>query len=79
MPTVLWQAGFRLFFFSNEGSPREPAHAHVKVGGSEAKFWIRPVRLAANKGLSARQLLDAQQIVQANEALIERMWNEHFS
>ncbi|HLH91701.1 MAG TPA: DUF4160 domain-containing protein [Xanthobacteraceae bacterium] len=33
MPVVLRESGLRYFLFSNESSPREPAHVHVKGGG----------------------------------------------
>jgi hypothetical protein len=47
MPVVVRVAGFRLFFYANEGQPREPVHVHVERGDGEAKFWINPeVRLA---------------------------------
>jgi hypothetical protein len=40
MPVVLRYKGFRFFFYSNEGSPREPVHVHVHVLGAdgEAKY-----------------------------------------
>ncbi len=80
MPTVLREGRFRVFFYSNEGDPREPVHAHVEVGGDgrQAKFWLRPVRLASNHGLSARDLLEAAGLMEDNEAAIERRWDEHF-
>jgi hypothetical protein len=42
MPAVFRYKGFRFFFYSNEGSPREPVHVHVRGDGGEAKFWLRP-------------------------------------
>ena len=42
MPTVFRERGFKFFFYSNEGSPREPAHIHVEKDSAEAKFWLRP-------------------------------------
>ena len=51
MPTVFRQDGFRFFFYSNEGDPREPVHVHAMRGGSEAKFRLAPeVILAASAG-----------------------------
>jgi hypothetical protein len=54
MPVVLRAAGFVLFFFSNEGDPREPVHVHVRRAGALAKFLITPVRLAQSRGFDAR-------------------------
>ncbi len=57
MPTILVEEGFRFFFYSNEGSPREPVHIHVEKGDAEAKFWLRPeVSVAYNDGYDARTL-----------------------
>jgi hypothetical protein len=49
MPTVSLDRGFRFFFYSNEGLPREAVHIHVEKDDVEAKFWLRPeVKLAYN-------------------------------
>ena len=40
MPTIFRHRGYRFFFFSNEGDPREPPHVHVGGGSDEAKFWV---------------------------------------
>jgi len=47
MPTVFRERGFRFFFYSNEGMPREPLHIRIEKGDAEAKFWLEPeVQLA---------------------------------
>ena len=38
MPTILLVAGWRFFFYSNEGT--EPIHIHCQKGDAEAKFWL---------------------------------------
>lgn len=79
MPTVFRYKGFRFFFYSNEGSPREPLHVHVMGAGGDAKFWLFPqVTLADSDGLDARTLRELLRVVGDNSALIERAWNEHF-
>jgi hypothetical protein len=79
MPTVFRERGFRFFFYSNEGNPREPVHIHVERDSVEAKFWLYPqVQVAYNDGYDARTLRELQWIVTANRELIERAWNEHF-
>lgn len=79
MPTVFRERGFRFFFYSNEGSPREKVHIHVEKGGAEAKFWLEPeVRLAYNDGYDARTLREALEIVLANRERVKRAWNEFF-
>jgi len=47
MPVVFRLNGFKFFFYSNEGDPREPPHIHVTKGGAKAKFWLRPVALVS--------------------------------
>ena len=41
-PTILRFKAYRLFFFSNEGSPLEPIHVHIRKGQALAKFWLEP-------------------------------------
>jgi len=79
MPVVMRVAGFRLFFYANEGQPREPVHVHVERGDGEAKFWINPdVRVAYNDGMDAKALREALELVEANRERIEQAWHEFF-
>lgn len=79
MPTVFRFDGFRVFFYSNEGDPREPVHVHAMGDGGEAKFWMRPeVTVARSAGLDARTLRRLAQVVEARRDEIERAWDEHF-
>jgi hypothetical protein len=79
MPTVFRYEGFRFYFVSNEGDPREPVHVHVRRDGIEAKFWVIPeVLIAYNGGYSPRTLRELVQIVEANRESIVRSWNGHF-
>ena len=80
MPVVFRYKGFRFFFYSNEGSPREPMHVHVRLGSSEAKLWLEPrVRVASSFGFDASTLRELVEVAQGNRALIERTWHEYFS
>ena len=57
MPVVFRYKGFRFFFYSNEGSPREPVHVLVRAGNAEAKLWLEPqVRVAYSTGFDAATL-----------------------
>ncbi len=79
MPVVFRERGYRFFFYSNEGTPREPAHIHVRRDLLEAKFWIAPrVELAYNDGYDARTLRELIELIEINRDLIERAWNEFF-
>jgi hypothetical protein len=79
MPSLWVEDGFRFFFYSNEGSPREPVHVHIEKDGAEAKFWLRPeVKVAYNDGYDARKLRRLMELVEENRMRIERAWNEFF-
>ncbi len=79
MPAVFRYKGFRFFFYSNEGSPREPMHVHVRGGGGEGKFWLHPaVQVAHSEGLDARALRELARVVEENIELVERAWHEYF-
>jgi hypothetical protein len=80
MPVVLRYRGFKFFFYSNEGSPREPVHVHVRGEGGEAKFRLRPeVTLVGSIGLDARRLRELGGVVESNAEMIERTWNDYFA
>ena len=80
MPVVLRYKGFRFFFYSNEGTPREPVHVHVLGAEGEAKLWLRPaVSVAESVGYNAATLRELVQVVNENRALIERTWHAHFT
>ena len=75
-PTVVRDGKFRLFFFSREEAR---IHVHVAHPDGEAKFWLTPiVAMATYTGLSARQLREAQAIVEAHLKEIQDAWNHHF-
>ena len=53
MPTVFRYKGIRFFFYSNEGSPREPLHIHARGNGGDAKIWLFPdARIASRDPLN---------------------------
>ncbi|NNM77151.1 DUF4160 domain-containing protein [Sphingomonas sp. ID1715] len=80
MPVVFREAGLRIHFFAHEGLPREPVHVHVARPGGDAKFWLDPeVRLARNKGLTARELRQAQETVRKRRQELIDAWNAFFA
>lgn len=79
MPVVFRYEGFRFYFYSDEGDPREPVHIHVRKAGTEAKFWLGPaITVAYNDGFNARTLRELLQYIELRRAEIEMAWNEHF-
>ena len=79
MPTIFLYDGFRFFFYSNEGDPREPMHVHVMKDGSEVKFWLdAEVSVAASRGFDARTVRRLRAVVTARREVIERAWRDTF-
>ena len=74
MPTVLRIGGYRFHFYSNEGI--EPPHIHVRHADGECKFWLEPIVLAKNRGLSPQQLRQVEQLVYANQQHFLEKFNE---
>ena len=64
MPTVMRIGPYRFHFYSREGN--EPPHIHVTREELEAKFWLRPVSLAANHGFATAELGRIQRLVEEN-------------
>jgi hypothetical protein len=79
VPAIFRYKGYRFFFFSNEGLPREALHVHVRKGSAVAKFWLEPQpEIASSHGMAAHELRELLDIATAHRAEIERFWNEHF-
>jgi len=77
VPTVLRVRGYRFFFFSLEGN--EPPHIHVEQAERVAKFWLEPVILSRSHGFRRGELTELQAIIEKNQQLLVKSWNEYFS
>jgi len=79
MPIVFRDGGLRYFFFSNEGSPREPRHVHVRGGGRDAKVWLEPqVAIAESYGFNSVELARILRTVSERRTRILKAWDDHF-
>lgn len=65
MPVVFRHKGFRFYFFSNEGDPREPMR------------WPDVV-VAYNDGFGARTLRELTEVITNRRREIANAWNEFF-
>ena len=74
VPTVLRVAGFRFHFYSNEGE--EPVHVHVDGGDGECNFWLDPVVLAANRGLTAATVRRVESLVYEHHEFLKEKYRE---
>jgi Domain of unknown function (DUF4160) len=80
MPVIVRKNGYRLFFYSNEGDPREPPHIHVRKGSAEAKVWLETaISFDETNGFNPRELRDIIRLIADNYALLLEAWNDHFS
>jgi len=79
MPVVFRYKGYRYFFYSNEGVPREPLHIHVRKGEAVAKFWLEPeAQVAESYGMSGHELHELLDVAVEHKEEIRRFWNEYF-
>ena len=77
MPTVLRIGPYRFVYFSSDKG--EPAHVHVKHGGSQAKFWIyATVDLEWNVGYPPHELNQVRRLTEENQAFLRSKWDEFF-
>lgn len=74
-PTVLQSGPYRFFFSSDRG---EPVHVHVKRDRKLAKFWLAPIRVAHTYGFSKAEPKRVARLVQQNEGLLVKAWNDDF-
>lgn len=84
MPSLFTVAGYRIFFWSNEGT--EPIHVHVCKGAPNAsatKVWLTRSGgcIAANNAskIPAAALRDLLEIISAQHDFICRRWKEFFA
>lgn len=79
MPTVFTWNGYRFFFFSNEGTPREPKHIHVRKNEKIAKFWLEPdVKLAMSYDMPSAETGRLMMVVEEHAEKFRRKWDEYF-
>jgi hypothetical protein len=80
MPVVFRYKGYRFFFYSNEGDPREPLHIHVRKAESVAKFRLDPEPgISEAYGFTSSELRELLEVAIENTVVIRRYWNEHFN
>lgn len=80
MPTVLLVRGWRLFFYSNEGS--EPIHIHAQKGGAECKMWLLTdtydTMEAWSHHLTPSLRRELRRIIFEHFDLLVNEWNDYF-
>lgn len=80
MPVVFRYQSYKFFFYSNEGTPLEPAHIHVRLADKEAKFGLVPdVFVVRNDGFDARTMRHLLEVVEDNRNFLEEKWHDDFA
>lgn len=72
MPTVLRLDGFQLMIYTHD---HEPMHVHVFRAEAEVIINIETIAVRAVRGMKAKDVREAQQIVADNQALLLSEWN----
>ncbi|MFH0342044.1 MAG: DUF4160 domain-containing protein [Chromatiales bacterium] len=75
MPTVLRIGSFRFHFYSDEGT--EPLHIHVRCADGECEFWLEPVALARNRGVSPHSLREIERLVFEHRPILMDKYHEY--
>ena len=75
MPTVLRIRSYRFHFYSDERN--EPPHIHIETPEGECKFWLEPIRLARNKGVSPMELRALEKLVYQHQSLFQEKYSEY--
>jgi hypothetical protein len=80
MPTILLIAGWRLYFWANEGT--EPIHIHAEKGDMECKFWLEvesfEIRTALEYNLTPQAKREIKKIIYSHFDYIVDEWNSYF-
>jgi len=58
----------------HEGS--EPPHIHVDAGDAECKFWLSPVALAKNRGMSPVDIRKVERLVYEHQMLLLEKYDD---
>lgn len=81
MPTVLYILGWRLFFYSNEGT--EPIHIHAEKGDMECKYWLLiedyDIQEAFAYNLKPTDKKEIRKIIFDHYDLIVASWKNYFN
>jgi hypothetical protein len=81
MPTIIIINGWRLFFYSNEGT--EPIHVHAEKADMECKFWIHvdevEITEAFSSNLNPSSKREIKKIIYSHFDKIVDTWMKYFN
>ncbi len=77
MPIIFRHKGYAFFFVMFDLS--EPVHVHVRHGRKEAKYWVKSLSLAWNRGYRPHELNEIERLIEEKRTLILFNWQEELS
>jgi len=66
---------YRFFFYSFDCN--EPPHVHARRESTSCKFWLEPLALADNDGMSSRELMAVRRLIFEYRIRMLEAWREH--
>lgn len=74
MPVVLRSHGYKFWYYMADTA--EPPHVHVGKDGNEAKFWLKPLRVAREGRFRPVDLREIERIIEDNLNFLLKAWEE---
>jgi hypothetical protein len=56
-----------------------PPHIHVETPDGECKFWLHPIRLARNIGVSPKTVREIEKLVFQHQMMLVEKYNAYHS
>lgn len=77
MPVVLRGKGYKFWFY--EADLDEPPHVHVGKESREAKFWLKPVKLARAGKFKPIELREIERLINEQHDFLLWAWDKEQS
>ena len=77
MPVVLRIGGYKFWFY--ESDLGEPQHVHVGKDGIEAKFWLKPIKIAHAGKFRQVDLRQIERIIGENQMYLMNVWEKELN
>jgi hypothetical protein len=77
MPVVLRIKGYKFWFY--EADLDEPPHVHIGNEGKEAKYWLKPVKVARVGRFKPVELREIERIIDDNLDFLLTAWKKEQS
>jgi len=75
MPTLLFEQGFKFFFYANDHAP---AHVHIMKGDAWAKIEIATLQVVMSN-LKSQELKTCLALLEQHQDEFQEKWNEWFN